>query len=297
MISLGNPVDLRLNFHSTPSSCIADFKAKPWIKKALSLIVSFGHLFKYVIDWNLMQIRGMNQRMSRYAQISPEDLPKQRLIVCLHGLNSKPMQFGKIVEEISCRESKDNQSTFYIPNILQKGNASLDDVTAPILKEIAKWTTSGENKELVLIGISNGGRVAKAIEAELINSDQSGKIKKLRFISIVGACKGSSLVTLAHKLHLSFIVSWMSSKIIADEMQTTSARNKRLQLDWERARENREIERDDTFIASPHDWQVPNYNSSLMESPNARARYVIVPGHGHNSIVSAVAKSIAEIIS
>jgi hypothetical protein len=33
-----------------------------------------------------------------------------------------------------------------------------------------------------------------------------------------------------------------------------------------------------------------------MTVDKQNARYAIVPGHGHNSIVNAVAKSVAEII-
>lgn len=43
-------------------------------------------------------------------------------------------------------------------------------------------------------------------------------------------------------------------------------------------------------------WQVTNYGSRLMAVNDKTARYAIVPNHGHNSIVNAVAKPIAEII-
>jgi hypothetical protein len=54
-----------------------------------------------------------------------------------------------------------------------------------------------------------------------------------------------------------------------------------------------ELKREYTFFASPHDWLVPNYGSSLMEITHAQAQYSIVLNHGHNSIVNAVAKSVA----
>ena len=55
----------------------------------------------------------------------------------------------------------------YIPYILEKGNGKLDDMVRPIFKEICKWAESGGDKELILVGISNGGRIAKAIDAKL----------------------------------------------------------------------------------------------------------------------------------
>lgn len=78
-------------------------------------------------------------------------------------------------------------------------------------------------------------------------------------------------------------------------MPTNSKRNKRLNQDWMNGLSNGPI-RDYTFIASPHDWPVTNYDSSLMEVSDQIARYAIVPRHGHNSIVNAVAKPVAEII-
>ena len=85
------------------------------------------------------------------------------------------------------------------------------------------------------------------------------------------------------------------SKNISEEMPTTSKRNLQLNEDWVNGLSTGPI-REYTFIASPHDWQVTNYDSSLMEVGVKNARYTIVPGHGHNSIVNAVSKAVAEII-
>ena len=51
----------------------------------------------------------------------------------------------------------------------------------PIFEEIEKWAKTSDEKELVLVGISNGGRIARAIEAEIAKSESSANIKKLRF--------------------------------------------------------------------------------------------------------------------
>ena len=153
-------------------------------------------------------------------------------------------------------------------------------------RQFARQETS-----LQTVGISIGGRIARAIEVQLAKSECSANIKKLRFVSIVGACKGSSLVNLANKVGLSRLMS----KNISEEMPTKSPRNQRLDEEWAKASSNRPS-REYTFIASPHDWQVPNYDSSLMSVDKQNARYAIVPGHGHNSIVNAVATAVAEVI-
>jgi hypothetical protein len=129
------------------------------------------------------------------------------------------------------------------------------------------------------------------MEAEIAKSESNVNIKKIRFISIAGACKGSSLVNHANKAGL----SWLISKNISEEMPTQSNRNHRLDQDWVEGL-SKGPSREYTFIASPHDWQVTNYDSSLMTVENKKVRYAIVPGHGHNSIVNAVGKTVAEVI-
>ncbi|MGZ3633891.1 MAG: hypothetical protein ACXWM7_06405 [Parachlamydiaceae bacterium] len=276
-----------VKYYSTPSECISNYKNTPWLQKAISIIVSFGALFLYAIKLALLVVMNVERQIEDYIEAPLSDPSRKRLIVCLHGLNGSPVQFKNIVDEIG---RKDYLNTdIYIPKILEKGNAKLDEIVSPILESIAKWAKTGEDRELVLIGISNGGRIARAIEAELINSGQIGKIKRLRFISIVGACKGSSVVTLAKKLHL----SWILSKNIAEEMGLDSERFKQLEVDWKGSIKALDLKREYIFFASPHDWLVPNYTSSLMEITHAKAQYSIILNHGHNSIVKAVAKSVA----
>lgn len=95
----------------------------------------------------------------------------------------------------------------------------------------------------MLVGISNGGRVARAIDAELGKSNHLN-IKKIHFVSVVGACKGSSLADLAHTCGL----SWLRA-----EMHTYSTRNTKLNYDWAKAIVSDRPTRKYTFIASPHD--------------------------------------------
>ena len=279
-----------VKYYSTPSSCISCFERKPWIEKAISALSSFGNIFTYYMNKALMAINGAEKQMARYTKAPVTHPSSKKLVVCLHGLNNNPTQFKKIVDEMV--EKDDSKSAIYIPKIRDKGNAKLDKMVAPILKNIVKWAKTKKAKELVLVGISNGGRIARAIEAKLINSGQVGRIKRLRFVSIVGACKGSSLVTWAKKLH----ASWLLSKNIAEEMPTDSKRVKRLETACKRAKRTTNLKRDYTFIASPHDWHVPNYSSSLMKVSGAKVKYALVPNHGHNSIVNAVADDVATLV-
>lgn len=275
-------------FNNTPS-CISHFEKMHWTKKAISLIQSFGTLLIYALNKISLVFYRVDAQMDSLTNAKVKGLSKKRLVVCIHGLNNNPTQFKKITDEMQKKDL--SETDIFVPHVLQKGNAKLDEMVKPISEEIASWAKTSGEKELVLVGISNGGRIARAIEAEIAKSASSRSIKKLHFVSIVGACKGSSLVNLANKLGLSCLMS----KNISEEMPTTSKRNQQLNKDWMNGLSIGPT-REYTFIASPHDWLVTNYDSSLMEVGEKKARYTIVPGHGHNSIVNAVAKSVAEII-
>ncbi len=289
-MNLGPAVEIQgVRFFDHVPACISHFENGHWTKKALSLIQSLGTHLVYALYKTSLILRRIDMKMDPFTHTNDRLLFKKRLVVCVHGLNNNPSQFKKILDEMQKEDL--SETDILIPRVLQRGNATLDEMVQPIFEEIERWARTPGEKELVLIGISNGGRISRAIEAEIAKSEENENIKKLRFISIVGACRGSSLVDLANKLGL----SWLMSKNISTEMPTASERNRRLNQEWMEGLSKGPI-REYTFFASPHDWQVTNYDSSLMEVYGQQARYAIVSGHGHNSIVDAVAKSVAKII-
>lgn len=287
-----NPHNIHgIDFFVNRSSCISHFENASLSKRAISFIKSCATFFAYVLHTISLVFRRVEAQMQAFATIDRDRPPKKRLVVCLHGLNNNPSQFKTIVD--SMQQKGLDETDIFIPKVLQKGNAKLDEMVKPILEEISRWAKTPGDRELVLVGISNGGRISRAIEAELTKSNGWGSIKKCKAISIVGANKGSSLVNFAKKLGLSCLLQ----KNISEEMPTDSESIVKLNKDWTEGLKNSpEVARDHTYIASPHDWQVPNYESTLPELNNLKVRYAIVPGHGHNSIVNAVAKAVADII-
>ncbi len=281
---------LNTRFFDTPSECLSDFQRMHWAKRAASFAQSWATLIHYRVNKLFLRLSGAGGQMHPYATGDNITLSEKKLIVCLHGLNSSPLQFKHILEGIHRRAPEERN--VYIPHIRDKGNAPLDDMVDPVFEKIEKWAQAGGEKELVLVGISNGGRIARAIEARLRTSDCKRNLSSLRFVSIVGACKGSTLSNLAHRLHLSRLMS----PNIAAEMPTDSKRFAQLNQDLAKAPDYYDCRRDYTFFASPHDWMVPNYDSTLMDVTPFLARYAIIPGHGHNSIPYAKADEISEAI-
>jgi hypothetical protein len=277
-----------VKFFDNAPSCISHFEKTHLTRKALSIIQSFGTLLVYALYKISLVLRRVDALMDPLTKAN--GLSRKRLVVCVHGLNNNPSQFEKIVNEMLKKDLSETE--IFIPRVLQKGNGKLDEMVKPIFDEIEKWAKTSGEKELVLVGISNGARISRAIEAEIAKSESCANIKKLRFVSIVGACQGSSLANLANKVGLSRSMS----QNISEEMPKDSERIQRLNQDWKDGL-SKGPRREYTFIASPHDWQVTNYDSTLMEIEGHYARYAIIPGHGHNSIVNAVAKPVAEFVT
>lgn len=278
-----------INFYDKPAACISAFKSASWSKKISSFILSFGTLFAFGLTKAYSIFCSKDPKIESLIDVEVNTLVKKKLVVLVHGLNSTPYQLKKVVEEIQLKKPLDTD--IFMPRVLGAGNAKLDEMVKPIFDTISAWASTTDDKELVLVGVSNGGRIIRALQAEIAKKGNQGNIKKLKFISIVGACKGSSLVNLANSLGLSFLMS----KNISEEMPVNSSRNQKLDIDSDNFPDAK-FESKYTFIASPHDWQVLNYSSSLMEIKNSTAQYGLVPNHGHISIVNAVAKEVAEIV-
>ncbi|MEM7174772.1 MAG: hypothetical protein AAF443_02445 [Chlamydiota bacterium] len=235
--------------------------------------------------------------MQPYTKPEDSGFSKQKLVVALHGLNNGPPQFSKILDELE-HINDFSDMALYVPCLEEKGNAKLDDIVRPILKSIKSWAKDPKDKELILLGVSNGARVAEDILAQLLITKSVENITQLQLISIVGANQGSFLASVAESLGLSRL---FLSKNIATEMPLDSARNQRLKQELQEGINNYpNLKISYTFIAAPYysDWQVPNYSSTLMPvDPRHTSCYAIIGDEGHNSIVNRSAKAIASFIT
>ncbi len=222
-----------------------------------------------------------------------KEFSRPRLIVCLHGVNAAPSQFKEVVDQLRNRPNQ-AESDLFVPYVLEKGNAPLDALADQTLRVIRAWAERRPRGELVLIGTSNGARIAQAVDARL---DGALNLRKITVLSIAGACRGSSTANLAKKVSKFLPVFLFASQNILEEMPIGSARNQRLEREWqEKLRERPPVEREYTFIASSNDCTVPDRSSTLMKVPDGiRAQYGIACGEGHSSIVAATAQLISEI--
>ena len=274
---------------ATPEEYIVNFNQQSLLRKFASSVESLWRvigytLYKISLVFRKVEAKKLEAQIAPYTQVSEGGFFKNKLVVCLHGLNNSPVHFKTTLDAIDGSQSTNMH--IYIPSIIDRGNAQLDAMVEPIFNVIDQWAQKCGDKELVLVGISNGGRIARAIEARL---GGHAAIKKLHVISVVGTWKGSSLVNLINTLHLSFFVK----KPIREEMATNSPRITQLNQQWTCAVMSQPgRQRRYTFFASPHDWHVPNYSSTLPVIPrggNVQTRYAIVSGYGHNGMEDGVA--------
>ncbi len=288
-----------IKFFNSPAECISHYDRNDLCTK----IVSFANVVFSIITFTFIKIFRFakvfifgDPEMRSLEVVNPQVAQRKRLVVCLHGLNHSPAQFKDIYNEMKKRDLSD--TTVFAPRILSSGNAPLDEMISDIIEKMQPWFEQREKNttELVLIGISNGGRLIRALEAQLIKLGHCENIQKLRTVSIVGATYGSDTVNLANRIGLSSILP----KPISVEMPTDSPRNVQLKKDWEDAIGNStHIDRECVFLASPHDHLVPNTSSTLATVvAGIKARYAIAMGESHTSVIfsSVVSRAVAQIV-
>ena len=111
---------------------------------------------------------------------------KECLIIYLHGLNGSPKRARSYLSKIKI------PATIITPIIPHKGNCSLEVAAEPILEYIQQ----NNYRTIILIGYSNGSRIAAHIENALplhIN---------VLFISIAGVHFGTKLMNILDYLYL-----------------------------------------------------------------------------------------------
>lgn len=275
-------------FHKTLEKAISAFDKLPKYQKLISFLMSYINLLIFVV-------KRIPLLFCKQKYVSPQFLAQKRLVICLHGLGSSPSQFNGLIKEMEKYDLKD--TAIFTPKLLDRGANHLEKMIQPIYQQISGWLEKKGSKELILIGVSNGGRIAKALEAHILNGNHT-KLNKVKFISIVGATKGSSTCSFLVDNGFSFLLP----SPIALEMPTHSKSVSQLHENWLKTFENSnnsKIEREYLFFCSPHDYHVPNKDSTLMQVPqskNITCKYSVVLGHGHISITHFLTSKICQII-
>lgn len=201
------------------------------------------------------------------------------LVVLIHGLHNRPAHFFKQIELL--RKEKDLD--VYAPNVVKRGACTLDEAVEPIFKKVIEYIHKHPGKPICLLGISNGARITTEMETKL---RCQARFTPVKVSNISGAHFGSSFLSLGNWLKLSPLVV---NRAVRDELSYGSDRAKELiteaqkPLPWLRGARKYE------YFASTEDFVISDLNSSLPKLQK-KAKFHVLHGHSHNSIVAAVAK-------
>jgi pimeloyl-ACP methyl ester carboxylesterase len=189
------------------------------------------------------------------------------LIVLLHGLNSHPSIWNKHIETLAHQFRED---LVWAPAIIHKGNCSLKTAAEPILAQIITYLKH-QNKPLVLIGASNGARIALYLELK------SRKFKSsILTISIAGPHLGTTKIP--------FRYFHTDEQLYAElSFQNQSSRTFIKAL---RAPLPKHAQRKHIFYGSLDDIQV-SPSSSAFPTINQKEEFYLMQGVDHNGLIQA----------
>lgn len=219
------------------------------------------------------------------------------LVVMIPGINTNPKAWFAQMSELSSTPEIDT----YAPDVSHRGFCSLKTAARPILAGIREYTLLNPRKPICLLGISNGTRIATWIETRLRATDPRTPV----FVSsIAGVHRGSSRFNLLERLHLSqFVQAALRcnlSKQLNEQLRKISNVVRELRYDSDRSQELLERVREPLngrcaprsyeFYATTEDPLVDLDSSLPPLGQNNDARYYLLHGEGHCSIITKVAK-------
>jgi hypothetical protein len=218
----------------------------------------------------------------------------QGLAVFIHGLGGQPRAFSyqRDLTESSCPDV-----SIYQPIVLALGNCSLAEAAAPIHRTVLAWSKIYPHKPIVFAGTSNGARISAYVISLL---KKEGITNPIKLSAIAGPFHGTSLIGTCGSSSSSKIsqlwrkgVSLLYSEDISKELALNSTRCNQVL----NALQNSETAPDETdFYGTDADSKVLPISSAYpLNVPNAR--YFMVAGEGHSSIVEAVAIHQVSVIS
>ncbi len=201
------------------------------------------------------------------------------LFVLVHGLRGHPSIWKSHLSQLKTHRQID----VFVPFVPSQGDCSLEDAATPILPNIIAYTKTHPQSPICLLGVSNGSRIVTWLETELREHAPATPVK---ISTIAGVHFGSSVITLLDQFGVG---KFLFHPAILQELAYGSQKAKELIERVQKPLSQEVAPRDYEFYTATEDLCVPNKNSSLPVL-NRGERFHVIHGHGHNSIVTAIAK-------
>lgn len=223
---------------------------------------------KYLFT-HIIRRRSIRKQHHKYTSVKGQlDGRKyEALFVLLHGRNSEPAQFSEHIEYL---ESKNRNILIFAPYIYKKGNrCTLGQCMEPIVEELRLFEKEHSSSPIVIVGISNGGRLSLELRTRL------SKDKTIVLSTLVGVLNGTKWADLMYFLTKNsyFKDLGYNSQCAKDLLQRFSVCTNTICK----------------MYAARNDLVIVPYSSSIPYIP-FEVETEIVNNHNHNSIVQFKAK-------
>ena len=129
----------------------------------------------------------------KYYSVSPENSWKednQGLYLLIHGLMGHPSIWNSHLAKL---HQIHPEAEIKAPFVAHKGNCSLEEASASLLKMVKDYAKRNSGKPICLIGVSNGARIAAYLETTLRKEDLNPKIK---VSAIAGPFLGTKVINI-----------------------------------------------------------------------------------------------------
>lgn len=212
------------------------------------------------------------------------------LFVCVHGLRISPYMWKRYLSKIA-----DSHPNAYCiaPHVPFKGECSLEVSANPILEVVQNYADSHPGKPIILIGASNGSRIAMYIENNLsLNATNESPPRKILIASVAGVHNGTKQINFLARWRLLWIKKFHRA-IQQDfhwesQVAQTNLKNwQRKQKEWKK----HSVEARHFFCASKDDEQVRPISASLPHTLSD-VTYKIFTSENHLSIVYAACDDV-----
>lgn len=250
-------------------------------------------LLQKTIDWftSWRRMIGYSCQHASHSRIYTSKEWKEKsegLVVLVHGLGEGgPVSWTMHVSILEQHPTID----IFTPKVVKDGRCALEEAAEPIFQQVSDYIKNHPTKPVCLIGGSNGSRIVTWIETKLRNDHPNTAVRVSTIAGIHLGTWGVNLLAFLRVPQCLQRIGWGRKfpPVLCDELRVGSEKAKRLLESVKAPLPENCAPRSYELIAAAHDWMVFNTESSLPELNMGEARHIVY-GHGHLSVLSAVAR-------
>ncbi|MDP1609281.1 MAG: hypothetical protein Q8L98_08230 [Chlamydiales bacterium] len=238
-------------------------------------------LAREVLYRGTMSAYKMTGRFQQYDSMSFPEPDHRGLFVLIHGLRSDPAAWFRQIFLLENRQSE-FKTHIFAPVVHNLGICSLEEAARPILEQLVPYISRYPMHPICLLGTSNGGRITLWLEQKLREASPTTPI---RISNVAGVHLGTQRMNDLSEFKLT--EHWYPESLLEEIKYKSPVATRLIQESSNPALNGH---RSYEFFSTVNDLLIPNMDSTLPVIENHEARYYIVTGESHGSVVEAVAR-------